>query len=198
MTSALTNKSITFLLCEVEAYTECSEGTWGEHCKNDCNEKCPDMCRFDDGLCSNTCFGYSDPPRCKKACEAGTWGLNCTKSCSKQCFNSSCDRQTGLCDQGCLGYSNPPQCNIVLKNSKSIPIQTIIIIAVSVASAALLSIVICIIVLRLKGKLCLQRRENVHQVSDPPIIPKLYSSLQNQELENNVYEEVNPEIATNL
>ncbi|KAK0046234.1 multiple epidermal growth factor-like domains protein 6 [Biomphalaria pfeifferi] len=109
--SSSTNTNLTFLLCEVEAFTECSEGTWGVQCTNTCNENCPDLCRFDDGLCNNGCFGYSDPPRCTIACAAGSWGLNCTKTCSNHCFNSLCDRVTGLCDIGCIGYSDPPRCS---------------------------------------------------------------------------------------
>ncbi|XP_055884579.1 uncharacterized protein LOC129926192 isoform X2 [Biomphalaria glabrata] len=98
VTNASTYKNLALLLCEVEAITECREGTWGVQCTNTCNEKCPDLCRFDDGLCSNGCFGYSDPPKCTQECEPGTWGLNCTKTCSNQCFLSLCDSVTGVCD----------------------------------------------------------------------------------------------------
>uniref|UniRef100_A0A2C9KU42 Uncharacterized protein n=1 Tax=Biomphalaria glabrata TaxID=6526 RepID=A0A2C9KU42_BIOGL len=111
LTSSSTNTNLTLLLCEVEAFTECSEGTWGVQCTNTCNEDCPHLCRFDDGLCNNGCFGYSDPPRCTIACAAGSWGLNCTKTCSNHCFISSCDRVTGLCDIGCIGYSDFPRCS---------------------------------------------------------------------------------------
>ncbi|XP_055885061.1 multiple epidermal growth factor-like domains protein 10 isoform X2 [Biomphalaria glabrata] len=112
VTNSGTNTNQILLLCEVLAYSDCNEGTWGVQCQNTCNKSCPTTCRFDDGLCNDGCFGYSDPPRCAKACEAGTWGLNCTKKCSNHCFNSSCDRNTGVCDKGCLGYSNPPDCTL--------------------------------------------------------------------------------------
>uniref|UniRef100_A0A2C9LPB6 Uncharacterized protein n=1 Tax=Biomphalaria glabrata TaxID=6526 RepID=A0A2C9LPB6_BIOGL len=114
--SSSTNQSVALLLCEVEVYTECYYGTWGVHCKNKCNKRCPHLCRFDDGLCYKGCFGYSDPPSCITACEAGTWGFNCSKTCSSQCFNSSCDGRTGLCDRGCLGYSDPPHCVTACKS----------------------------------------------------------------------------------
>uniref|UniRef100_A0A2C9KR93 Uncharacterized protein n=1 Tax=Biomphalaria glabrata TaxID=6526 RepID=A0A2C9KR93_BIOGL len=110
VTRTSTNESLTLLVCEVGIYIECKEGTWGVHCKNSCNKSCPGTCRFDDGLCNNACFGYSDPPRCNKVCGAKAWGLNCTNTCRNECFNSSCDRITGVCDKGCLGYSDPPQC----------------------------------------------------------------------------------------
>uniref|UniRef100_A0A2C9KEY1 Uncharacterized protein n=1 Tax=Biomphalaria glabrata TaxID=6526 RepID=A0A2C9KEY1_BIOGL len=112
VTESRTNKSLALLLCEVYAYADCYEGTWGVQCQNPCNKSCSDTCRFDDGLCNDGCFGYSDPPRCLKACEAGTWGLNCAKKCSSKCFNSSCDRINGVCDKGCHGYSNPPNCTL--------------------------------------------------------------------------------------
>uniref|UniRef100_A0A2C9KFC9 Fucolectin tachylectin-4 pentraxin-1 domain-containing protein n=1 Tax=Biomphalaria glabrata TaxID=6526 RepID=A0A2C9KFC9_BIOGL len=105
-----TNRSLSFLLCEAEVHIGCSQGTWGIHCKNTCNKSCPRLCRFDDGLCSNSCFGYSDPPRCKKACLIGFWGLNCMNTCSNRCLNSSCGSITGLCDKGCIGYDDPKHC----------------------------------------------------------------------------------------
>uniref|UniRef100_A0A2C9L6A3 EGF-like domain-containing protein n=1 Tax=Biomphalaria glabrata TaxID=6526 RepID=A0A2C9L6A3_BIOGL len=206
LTSWSTNKSLTLLLCEVEAFTVCREGTWGLHCRNKCNKSCPDFCRFDDGLCSNGCLGYSDPPKCTQECVAGTWGLNCIKRCSNQCFNSTCDKITGVCDLVCIGYSNPPQCTIactagsygsncslkcsdqclkqtcdaitghcihcregfqglfceqVIKISDGFSEQTIIAIAVSLASAALIALVIFLIALKATGKLCFERKENM-------------------------------------
>ncbi|XP_055885050.1 multiple epidermal growth factor-like domains protein 10 isoform X1 [Biomphalaria glabrata] len=118
LTSSSTYTNLTLLLCEVEAFTECSEGTWGVQCTNTCNEDCPHLCRFDDGLCNNGCFGYSDPPRCTIACAAGSWGLNCTKTCSDHCLNSLCDRVTGLCDIGCIGYSDPPRCSTACEEGR--------------------------------------------------------------------------------
>ncbi|KAK0046233.1 multiple epidermal growth factor-like domains protein 6, partial [Biomphalaria pfeifferi] len=263
MTSSTTNNIVTFLLCEVETFTECREGTWGVQCQNKCNENCPDSCRFDDGLCSNGCFGYSDPPRCTNECEPGTWGLNCTKRCNHQCFNSSCDKITGVCDkvcygfsnpphcttgcnfgkwgfncneicpkecfnlscdgisgmctQGCLGYSDPPKCisactaglygincaskcsdqclnqtcdaitghcihcregfqglfcEQVIKKSDGFSEQTIISIAASLATAALIALVIFLIALKATGKLCFERKENMHSLPEPSVIPE--------------------------
>ncbi|XP_055885067.1 uncharacterized protein LOC106062654 [Biomphalaria glabrata] len=255
-----TNTSLTLLLCEVYAYADCFEGTWGVQCQYPCNKSCSDMCRFDDGLCNDGCFGYSDPPRCSKACESGTWGLNCakkcsskcfysscdritgacdigchgysnppdctlacghgtwgincTKTCSNYCFNSSCDRITGVCDKGCLGYSDHPDCtiactagswgvnctnkcsdscvelscdsktgfcdrgcngsdgssscNLKFKNSESVSQQTIIASAVS-ASAVLIAIIICIIVLKVRGALCFRK---VSRTPEPTVKPE--------------------------
>ncbi|XP_055885065.1 uncharacterized protein LOC106057808 isoform X1 [Biomphalaria glabrata] len=256
VTNYSTNKTLPLLLCEVEAFAECSEGTWGVHCTNTCNKNCPDLCRYDDGLCNNACFGYSDPPKCTKVCKTGSWGLNCTKTCSNHCYNSTCNSKSGVCDRGCLGYTDYPQCTrecetgfwgfncvnhcdrcvdsscnsktgwcdrgcagfsdppfcsiscltgswgvnctnkcsnscvelscdaktgfcdrgciatnctLVLKTSESFSKVTIIAIAVSIGSAALLTIVICLIVLKVKGKLCFKRKENVRNLPQPPV-----------------------------
>ncbi|KAI8773299.1 platelet endothelial aggregation receptor 1, partial [Biomphalaria glabrata] len=104
-----TNASLPFLLCELETYSECHAGTWGVHCQNSCNANCPNKCRFDDGLCSDTCYGFSDPPFCNTVCKHGFWGFNCKNACSKQCINSSCDRATGMCHH-CIGYIDPLTC----------------------------------------------------------------------------------------
>ncbi|KAI8773309.1 platelet endothelial aggregation receptor 1, partial [Biomphalaria glabrata] len=104
MTSTSTNKSMLVLLCEVEALTECKEGSWGVHCKNKCNESCPKMCRFDDGICNNACLGFSNPPQCTKACSVGLFGINCSSRCSEQCLNQTCDAITGHCIQCREGF----------------------------------------------------------------------------------------------
>ncbi|XP_055885066.1 uncharacterized protein LOC106057808 isoform X2 [Biomphalaria glabrata] len=165
VTNYSTNKTLPLLLCEVEAFAECSEGTWGVHCTNTCNKNCPDLCRYDDGLCNNACFGYSDPPKCTKACLTGSWGVNCTNKCSNSCVELSCDAKTGFCDRGCIATN----CTLVLKTSESFSKVTIIAIAVSIGSAALLTIVICLIVLKVKGKLCFKRKENVRNLPQPPV-----------------------------
>ncbi|KAI8773290.1 platelet endothelial aggregation receptor 1, partial [Biomphalaria glabrata] len=104
------NASLTTIIEKFMAYGECPEGTWGVQCRENCSSECPDVCRFDDGLCNKYCLGYSDPPKCETECQTGWFGVNCKSQCNDRCW--SCNSRTGVCDQGCLGYSDPPNCTI--------------------------------------------------------------------------------------
>ncbi|KAK0064984.1 multiple epidermal growth factor-like domains protein 6, partial [Biomphalaria pfeifferi] len=169
VTNWSTNKTRPLLLCEVELNAECSEGTWGVHCIKTCNKSCPDLCRFDDGLCNDGCFGFSDPPKCTRACSSGSWGVNCTNRCSNSCLELSCDSKTGFCDRGC----NATNCTLIPKTSEGFSKETIITIAVSIASAVvLLIILISLMVSKVKGKLCFQRKQNVRDLPQPPVEQK--------------------------
>ncbi|XP_055885058.1 uncharacterized protein LOC106076126 isoform X4 [Biomphalaria glabrata] len=106
------NSSLTILLHELKAFGECPEGSWGVQCRENCSSDCPESCRFDDGLCTKYCLGYSDPPKCQTVCNIGTWGVNCSNPCSNRCLNQTCDRITGKCNKGCLGYKDTPDCTI--------------------------------------------------------------------------------------
>uniref|UniRef100_A0A2C9KXZ3 Uncharacterized protein n=1 Tax=Biomphalaria glabrata TaxID=6526 RepID=A0A2C9KXZ3_BIOGL len=110
ITEDATNASLTTALNEFYAYGECPKGTWGVQCRENCSSDCPDVCRFDDGLCNEVCIGYSDPPKCQTECQTGWFGVNCKSQCSDRCW--SCNSRTGVCEEGCLGFSDPPDCTI--------------------------------------------------------------------------------------
>ncbi|XP_055885070.1 uncharacterized protein LOC106065539 isoform X2 [Biomphalaria glabrata] len=179
LTSWSTNKTLTLLLCEVEAFTECREGTWGVHCRNKCHESCPDSCRFDDGLCSNTCFGYSDPLRCTNGCTFGKWGINCNQICPTNCFNSSCDGISGMCTQGCLGYSDPPKCILActaglygINCSSRCSDQCLNPTCDAITGHCIrcregFQGLFCE-----QGKLCFEHKENIRNLPEPSVIPK--------------------------
>ncbi|KAK6991017.1 hypothetical protein BgiMline_014362, partial [Biomphalaria glabrata] len=91
-------------LCEFEAYAECPPMMWGLECNNDCNSSCTQGCRTDDGLCSDYCLGYLDPPLCTKECDLGLYGMNCVRKCPDNCKNQTCHHVTGKCHQCVAGY----------------------------------------------------------------------------------------------
>ncbi|XP_055884730.1 uncharacterized protein LOC106078987 [Biomphalaria glabrata] len=92
------------VLCEFEAYAECEPRKWGLECNNDCNSSCTQGCRTDDGLCTDHCLGYLDPPLCTKACENGFYGLNCSHKCSALCKDQNCHTENGQCLQCISGH----------------------------------------------------------------------------------------------
>ncbi|XP_055884823.1 receptor-type tyrosine-protein phosphatase epsilon-like isoform X2 [Biomphalaria glabrata] len=102
--SALIHNEKYLTLCEVEVYSECPQESWGLECDKTCDQKCDKSCRQDDGLCTNNCIGFRNPPLCSIACRSGFYGRNCSEKCSTFCKSQVCDSRNGLCKSCITGY----------------------------------------------------------------------------------------------
>ncbi|CAL1534170.1 unnamed protein product [Lymnaea stagnalis] len=88
-------------LCEVEAFGDCSPGSWGLDCVL-CEGKC-NQCHPETGACL-VCNGYTNPPNCDQTCPDGNYGINCAQRCSTNCSQNLCDAVTGFCKACPNGY----------------------------------------------------------------------------------------------
>ncbi|KAK6991045.1 platelet endothelial aggregation receptor 1-like isoform X2, partial [Biomphalaria glabrata] len=151
----------------------CLDGQWGINCSLPCNTNCySNSCHPITGSCSLGCIEGYQLPDCTLACDKVNYGRNCSHNCSVHCVTEKCNATDGSCS--CLEGYEGSTCQQMNENSESLPQQTIIVIAASLASGALLAIIICLIVFKVKGKFCFESKVNTRKrkITKPPVIPK--------------------------
>ncbi|KAH9508798.1 hypothetical protein Btru_050089 [Bulinus truncatus] len=82
----------------------CDLGYWGINCLNTCNNCFQLECNNLNGLCTQGCLGYSNPPYCSEGCLQGHYGKNCANKCLDSCFNNTCNAHTGKCLKCFTGF----------------------------------------------------------------------------------------------
>lgn len=83
-------------------YIECSLGTYGSLCENECRN-----CQ------GNRCEGYTGI--CLSSCNHGWYGEKCDRKCSSNCETSFCDSALGCTN--CLSGHLGPDCELCESNT---------------------------------------------------------------------------------